>query len=400
VAEREHENIKDRIRAGHKARLRSGKYLGHTALNKPYGYDIVDGILVVNPTESKVVDYIYKCYNGKNKSTQQIADNLNDRGIPSATGKKWRHSAINKVLSKSYYSTGIFKIGKKLGEFELAVPTIISKQAFKKAQEKKILRKASCRRNSKNNYWFRGIAFCEKCGYQLFGGSYRRKNKENQLFYRGAYNSSPTTKRCIPNCGIISERQIVRALIKTFCHAVVNVDEVSLRKWLVTDEGGESFDEEAILKEEIIKLKKKRGRIIENFEDSLIDKKTRDSKFVVVNGEINRCKMKLVGIDSRRISEVDRERLIQKVIKSFGKVQAEVKKISDTGDEITDENAYSITENILKNDLLDRIDIDFKKKLLYIHTVGGRKLRQPMPNSNHIGLIMGLENNIIETNSL
>ncbi len=401
IAEQEHKNIGDRIRAGHRARVRSGKYLGHTKLNKPFGYDIVDSVLVLNQKEIKVIICIYKSYTRKNMSTKQIADDLNDRGILSPTGKKWRPSSINKVLSKNYYSTGIFQIGKKLGKYELSVPTIVSKAMFKKAQEKKIARKVGSRRNAKHDYLLRGIIYCDKCGYQLFGGAYKRKHKEDQIFYRGVHSADITTKRCTPNCGVISERQIVRTLAKTFYDALFNAREDSLRQWLAHEEKDDGIDEETILKGELVKLDSKRSRIIENYEDSLIDKKVRDTKLIGINGEVNRYQAKLSGIQSQKMSKVDQEEVIEKIIHSVKRFKKTDLRSNNFGQnkkiELSDEVAYETTRHYIKDEpMFDRIEVDFKKKVLYIHIIGGTKVKRSLSSCDSIDLMIDIVNSYIK----
>ena len=91
------------IRAG----LRKGFQDGTSkmAQRRCYGYDTgPDGELVINPDEAIVVRWIFERYlNGD--SLGKIAAGLEERGIPSPTGKpKWNREALNKLLSNEKYT--------------------------------------------------------------------------------------------------------------------------------------------------------------------------------------------------------------------------------------------------------------------------------------------------------
>ena len=75
------------------------------ALRKCYGYDVgADGELVINPDEAAIVHWIFESYlNGD--SLGKIATGLEERSIPSPTGKpRWSREALNKLLSYDIFS--------------------------------------------------------------------------------------------------------------------------------------------------------------------------------------------------------------------------------------------------------------------------------------------------------
>lgn len=90
------------IKAGVREGFRNGttKY----ATRRCYGYDVsVDGSLVINPDEAKVVQWMfYRYLHGD--SLGRIASSLEEQGILSPTGKsKWNREAIDKLLSNEKY---------------------------------------------------------------------------------------------------------------------------------------------------------------------------------------------------------------------------------------------------------------------------------------------------------
>ncbi|MBX2988307.1 MAG: recombinase family protein [Bdellovibrionaceae bacterium] len=70
----------------------------------PYGYDWLDGKLVVDPKEYRVVQKILRLWqNGK--SARLIADLLNQQNIPTRMGKQWFHSSVNAVIKRHQQTT-------------------------------------------------------------------------------------------------------------------------------------------------------------------------------------------------------------------------------------------------------------------------------------------------------
>ena len=69
-----------------------------------YGYDVtVDGSLVINPDEAKIVRWMFQRYL-HGDSLGKIASGLEKQGILSPTGKsKWNREAIDKLLSNEKY---------------------------------------------------------------------------------------------------------------------------------------------------------------------------------------------------------------------------------------------------------------------------------------------------------
>ncbi|HCJ4334820.1 TPA: recombinase family protein [Listeria innocua] len=68
----------------------------------PYGYDNIDGQMGVNPEQAEIVKYIFaEVLSGK--GTQKIADDLNQKGIPSKRGGRWTATTIRGILKNEKY---------------------------------------------------------------------------------------------------------------------------------------------------------------------------------------------------------------------------------------------------------------------------------------------------------
>jgi site-specific DNA recombinase len=70
----------------------------------PYGYDWLNGKLVVDPKEYRVVQKIVQLWQ-KGISARAIADTLNQQRVPTRMGKRWFHSSVNAVIKRHQQTT-------------------------------------------------------------------------------------------------------------------------------------------------------------------------------------------------------------------------------------------------------------------------------------------------------
>ena len=104
LAEYDRKNINKRLRDGRETRrLIDGERGGKIC----YGYCRIGKKVAVDDYNSKIVKYIFECRE-YNMSLTKIANKLNDKGIPSPGGKKWKGWKIRNILvNKDRYLGGI-----------------------------------------------------------------------------------------------------------------------------------------------------------------------------------------------------------------------------------------------------------------------------------------------------
>ena len=69
----------------------------------PYGYDNVDGKMVVNREQAEVVRWIFEeILSGKSPGT--VAKELNQRGVPTKRGAQWKKHVINNMIRNEKYT--------------------------------------------------------------------------------------------------------------------------------------------------------------------------------------------------------------------------------------------------------------------------------------------------------
>lgn len=148
IAQEESIAISERIRYSNTKRMESGDFIDG---NVPYGYRMVDRVLIPKEDEAQVVRDIFDQYL-KGASTHEIARNLNDAGIPGKFGSTWKVSTIRYILrnekyigdmlcQKTYHTNTLpFKQKRNRGDadqyyVEGSHEGIIDKNIFQKAQE-------------------------------------------------------------------------------------------------------------------------------------------------------------------------------------------------------------------------------------------------------------------------
>ncbi len=104
------ENELDVIRSRTKDNMKFRKENGKTYSSAPYGYEnlgergsngkIVNGKLIPNEREQVIISQI-KAYRNHNLSLGKIAEDLNNRKIPSKKGGKWSSKTVADVINNS-----------------------------------------------------------------------------------------------------------------------------------------------------------------------------------------------------------------------------------------------------------------------------------------------------------
>ncbi|MBQ1076850.1 recombinase family protein [Micromonospora sp. C31] len=130
-AEYERNMIIDRVKSGMTAKASKGQWAGGT---RPYGYLVNPDTqhLVPHPDEAPILRDIFRLYTRDRLGTRAIATELNSRGVPNRTGKKWSGHTINRILDNPAY----------LGDIayrDVYVPdaheALIDRDTFRRAQD-------------------------------------------------------------------------------------------------------------------------------------------------------------------------------------------------------------------------------------------------------------------------
>ena len=217
IAEYERAQITERSRRGKRHRAKNGSI--SVLSGAPYGYryikktDHCEAYYEVIESQANIVRKIYQYYTKEAFSINGIARLLNVDGVPTRSEKcGWERSTIWGILKNPAY-TGQAGYGKteqcerqkitrrlrQKGGFsprcsatrkrprdewiEISVPSIISADTFKLAEERLERNKQLSSRNTKEPTLSQGLLVCGECGYSMYRSS-TRTSKKKIYYYR------------------------------------------------------------------------------------------------------------------------------------------------------------------------------------------------------------------------
>lgn len=186
LAESESVSIAENSKWSVKRRFQNGTY---KISCPPFGYDAMDGQLVVNKAQAEIVRFIFaEILSGK--GTHKIANDLNSRKVPTKKGGRWTGTTIRGMISnekytgdaifQKTYTDEYFKRHYNHGERDQFFvknnhEAIISHEDFNAAQaiiEQHAREKGLEKHNNKylNRYPLSGKIICSQCG-----GTFKRR---------------------------------------------------------------------------------------------------------------------------------------------------------------------------------------------------------------------------------
>ncbi len=198
-AEYERVLISERMRRGRLYRLRQGQSVPSQA---PYGYRFQPATRhepsrwVIVPAEAALVQQVFAEYTQERLTLWQLAQQLNERQVPSPEGKQWGTSTLGRMLRQpaykgtAYYNrhqTDYSGVGQARRQargtlrfpryqlraadewIEVQVPAIVDEALWQAAQERLVMQARFAPRNSRRSYLLRGLLVCSVCGCTLQG---------------------------------------------------------------------------------------------------------------------------------------------------------------------------------------------------------------------------------------
>lgn len=228
LAQEESASISNNVRWGIRSKMRNGTVKFHSA---PFGYNLYDGDLKINPREAEIVKSIFKMFLS-GMGYDSICRELNEsKVIKNDKGTKWLSASVRYILTnekyigdsmwqKNYNTSMPYKKVKNKGELEKYYinnthESIITKEEFEKVQELIEQRKHS-NKNLINNYPLSKKVYCGECG-SLF--KRRLKNEKSYWICREHYYNAE-------NCQI---KQIPEQAFYTAFTAMYNKLKVNYR---------------------------------------------------------------------------------------------------------------------------------------------------------------------------
>ena len=190
-AQAESESISENVKMGVRAKMKRGELVGHYA---PYGFIYDEEIenLVEVPNEAFIVRYMFDRYK-EGVGTSTIARELNDKNIPSPTGKKWSDTVVFRMIRNEKYVGDLLtgktytdnpinsKKKKNKGEFDMYYTEnhhegIIDRETWDKCQEIANRRSGKYTADGKPEKFSQVYPFSSKIVCGLCGENYIRRS--------------------------------------------------------------------------------------------------------------------------------------------------------------------------------------------------------------------------------
>jgi DNA invertase Pin-like site-specific DNA recombinase len=210
-----------------KWRKRNDMKRGKTKPAAVYGYDKVDGKLVINPEQAKVVQLMFSLYLG-GLGQAAIANKLTELGITTASGKNWLSSTVRNILTNPKMCGNLLHqrrfvtdhISKKQVKNQGELPMffiedthegIVSQETFDAVQAEFKRRHAIGTVSVSDGQVFRKLIYCEMCGRRFCHTSNGKGENKYRAWICGGYD-----KRTGINCTAktIPEPTLFPAVIK------------------------------------------------------------------------------------------------------------------------------------------------------------------------------------------
>lgn len=184
LAQWERENLAERTKMGQMEMTRQGKWSGG---NPAFGYDYVDGQLIVNEERATVVREIFRRYT-TGSGTRAILAWLNNPADPQpAPNRRWTLHALTYLLANPIYA-GYVRYGYRdihgrrrpnpIIEPGLHEP-IITEAERTLAIHAKERRSKLPARSGTGTFAFSGVLYCAQCGFSMAGRVHYKHTKEN-----------------------------------------------------------------------------------------------------------------------------------------------------------------------------------------------------------------------------
>lgn len=294
------------------AKVRRGEHIGKI----PYGYDRVDGKLVINEDEAKVVRQIFEWYN-QGWGYKRITKELNARGIPSKTGQRWQMTSIQRIIQNPIYCGDFIlnqyttvKVGGRKKQirnprdkwiiFRDHHPAIVPREVWEQANNKKVV-EAKRRITPWNE--FRGIMKCSVCGSNMVVNSSWKRLKDGTRRYWNYLECSQYRRAgydgCVKHAPILYEdfrEMVIERLLE-------KGKEISLD--FTTDFERQRAEELAQLQKQASQLEAKKKSLVDLYLDGLINKDEFEAKRKELDHEIHALEQRIIKLQNQASVEAD-----------------------------------------------------------------------------------------------
>lgn len=329
MAQDEVRKLSERTKFGFKRSIERGRVLGTDNI---WGYKKNDGKLVIDEEESKVVKEIFEVYaNDKKIGLKNLSLYLKYKGMLNRNGNPIHQNTLKKIIQnpkyKGFYtgelSTVVDYRSKKrifnspsewkVYEDTIAVPPIVSKELWEKANKKLLERSksASMYQKHQTKYVLSGKIYCEKhkCSFVRKVKHYKTKRDVIRWICQD-YNN--TGRKNCPTPFVL-EQDIYSILLNVFKSYEKYKDEISKELLCFYNEilfNEKTNSKEIDLQNQIDNLLSKKEKLLDLALDGILSKEDLKVKNVVIENQITDLKAKLEELQKQTIKKKNQKQYL------------------------------------------------------------------------------------------
>ncbi|RME49667.1 MAG: recombinase family protein [Chloroflexi bacterium] len=333
-AEYERAVISERMRRGKLHRLKTGQLMPPQA---PYGYQYRPvsepdgGRWVVVLRQAEVVRDIFRWYTS-GCTVSQIAARLNQETIPAPKGPRWYPEAVRRILCQSaYQGTAYYNrhetVWEAIGQprrhghgrlqfpryrlrppeewIACPVPAIVSPEQWQQAQEQlQMNQRFAARNNRQNRYLLRGLLVCGICSHTLVGRTY---NGQRRYYCR--YGGKHRPPDVPPHSCVVVEAEIAPPVWQALTELLRQPARLVAAWRAQVGVQNDTPDETPQLKRRQRTLNQQWERLLDAFQDGLLDKAELAERKARIDQEQQRLQARLEAAARREHADQYEQRL-------------------------------------------------------------------------------------------
>lgn len=288
LSKQEMENKKARTKRGRDKNRELGKFNGGP-IRGLYGYKVdKDGFIVPDDEERKIVEEVFSLYSTGKYSFRTLSEELRLRGY-NFRGRKITDSVVCNTLKNPAYIGLNPKTGRKYHP-------IVNRKLWdkcKKVREDQDL--GISKTKTKKIHLASKILKCSCCGYNYVATKKKYSCYKHSLSFR--FDEGDKCKESVSINIDIMDRVLWEVAVEEDKRSRTERNKESVPG--MKEEMKIAGKKIETLNKNYLKLQQKEDRIIENFEDDIIDKETRDQKLKAVKKEILETDQKIYELRKR-----------------------------------------------------------------------------------------------------
>lgn len=329
MAQDEVRKLSERTKFGFKRTIENGRVLGTDNI---WGYKKDDGKLVIDEEEAIVVKEIFEVYGNDEKiGLKNLSLYLKDKGMLNRNGNPIHQNTLKKIIQnpkyKGFYTGGLstvidYRSKKrnfnnpsewKIYEDNQAVPPIISKELWEKANQKLLSRSKSATMFQKHQtkYALSGKIFCEKhkCGFVRKVKHYKTKGDIVRWICQD-YNNTGRKNCTTP---FVLEQDIYNILLnvcKSYEKYKVEITQELFSFYNEILYKQENDSKELKLQNEIDRFLSKKEKLLDLALDGILSKEDLKVKKLTIERQIVDLKAKLQEIQKQSVEKKNQKQYL------------------------------------------------------------------------------------------